>query len=124
MKEKIIVVMPAYNAEKTLKKTLGDMSPNIADGIILVDDGSHDKTVALADKLGLKTFVHPQNRGYGGNQKTCYKEALKLGADIVVMVHPDFQYDPVYIPQMIDVIGVLYLDYKIHVLYDHRKQML
>ena len=93
MKEKIIVVMPAYNAEKTLKKTLGDMSPNIADGIILVDDGSHDKTVALADKLGLKTFVHPQNRGYGGNQKTCYSLALNAGADIIVMIHPDYQYD-------------------------------
>ena len=85
--------MPAYNAEKTLKKTLGDMSPNIADGIILVDDGSHDKTVALADKLGLKTFVHPQNRGYGGNQKTCYSLALNAGADIIVMIHPDYQYD-------------------------------
>jgi len=93
MKEKIIVVMPAYNAEKTLKKTLTDMSPNIADEIILVDDGSHDKTVILAKKLGLKTFVHSQNRGYGGNQKTCYSLALNAGADIVVMIHPDYQYD-------------------------------
>ena len=93
MKEKIIVVMPAYNAEKTLKKTLTDMSPNIADEIILVDDGSHDKTVILAKKLGLKTFVHSQNRGYGGNQKTCYSLALNAGADIIVMIHPDYQYD-------------------------------
>src|SRR3989344_3631290 len=93
MKEKIIVVMPAYNAEKTLKKTLNDMSPNIADEIILVDDGSHDKTVILAKKLGLKTFVHSQNRGYGGNQKTCYTLALNEGADIIVMIHPDYQYD-------------------------------
>lgn len=85
--------MPAYNAEKTLKKTLTDMSPNIADEIILVDDGSHDKTVILAKKLGLKTFVHSQNRGYGGNQKTCYSLALNAGADIVVMIHPDYQYD-------------------------------
>lgn len=90
---KVVVVMPAYNAEKTLRKTYSDIPKGVADEIILVDDGSHDKTVAIAKKLGIKTFVHPQNRGYGGNQKTCYSLALNEGADIVVMVHPDYQYD-------------------------------
>lgn len=85
--------MPAYNAEKTLKKTLNDIPKGVVDKIILVDDGSHDKTVALAQKLGLTTFVHPQNRGYGGNQKTCYTMAMNENADIVVMIHPDYQYD-------------------------------
>ncbi|OGM21131.1 glycosyl transferase family 2 [Candidatus Woesebacteria bacterium RIFCSPHIGHO2_01_FULL_38_9] len=85
--------MPAYNAEKTLKKTLDDIPKGVVDKIILVDDGSHDRTVKLAKRLGLKTFVHPQNRGYGGNQKTCYTLALNEGADIVVMIHPDYQYD-------------------------------
>jgi len=93
VKQKIVVVMPAYNAEKTLKKTLDDIPKGVVDKIILVDDGSHDRTVKLAKRLGLKTFVHPQNRGYGGNQKTCYTLALNEGADIVVMIHPDYQYD-------------------------------
>jgi glycosyltransferase involved in cell wall biosynthesis len=93
-KQKVIVVMPAYNAEKTLKKTLADIQPKkLVSKIILVDDGSHDKTVALAKKMKLQTFVHPQNRGYGGNQKTCYTLALSEGADVVVMIHPDYQYD-------------------------------
>lgn len=92
-KKKIIVVMPAYNAEKTLRKTYQDIPPKIVDEIILVDDGSHDKTVAIARKLGLRVFVHPQNRGYGGNQKTCYTLAINDGADIIVMIHPDYQYD-------------------------------
>jgi glycosyltransferase involved in cell wall biosynthesis len=92
-KEKIVIVMPAYNAEKTLKKTLDDIPKSVVDDIILVDDGSHDKTVQLAKKLGLNTFVHPQNRGYGGNQKTCYTLALNEDADVVVMIHPDYQYD-------------------------------
>jgi glycosyltransferase involved in cell wall biosynthesis len=92
-KHKVIVVMPAYNAEKTLKKTFKDITPKVVDGVILVDDGSHDKTVKIAQKLGIKTFVHPQNRGYGGNQKTCYTMAMNEGADIVVMIHPDYQYD-------------------------------
>ena len=99
--KKIIVVLPAYNAEKTLKITLDAIPPNIIDDIILVDDASQDNTVEIGKNLGLKTYVHPKNLGYGGNQKTCYKEALKLGADIAVMVHPDFQYDPVFIPDMI-----------------------
>lgn len=85
--------MPAYNAEKTLKKTFQDLTPGLADKVMLVDDGSHDKTVAKARGLGIETFVHPQNRGYGGNQKTCYTMAVSEGADVVVMVHPDYQYD-------------------------------
>lgn len=94
--------MPAYNAEKTLEKTLDDIPEDSIDDIILTDDASQDNTVELAKKLGLKVFVHETNRGYGGNQKTCYKEALKLGADIMIMVHPDHQYDPTVIPQLIE----------------------
>lgn len=100
--KKVVVVMPAYNAEKTLEKTLGDIPGNSIDDIILTDDASQDNTVGLAKKLGLKVFVHKKNRGYGGNQKTCYREALKLGADIIIMVHPDHQYDPTVIPQLIE----------------------
>jgi glycosyltransferase involved in cell wall biosynthesis len=92
-KPKIIVIMPAYNAEKTLEKTYRDIPDGIVDRVILVDDGSHDKTVEIARKLKIETFVHPQNRGYGGNQKTCYMLALNEGADVVVMIHPDYQYD-------------------------------
>lgn len=99
--KKIVVVLPAYNAAKTLKITLDAIPKDIVDDIILVDDASKDNTVEVARRLCLKTFVHQENLGYGGNQKTCYKEALKLGADIAVMVHPDFQYDPVFIPEMI-----------------------
>jgi glycosyltransferase involved in cell wall biosynthesis len=98
--KKIIVVMPAYNAEKTLERTLDDIPREWVDDIILVDDASRDGTVALARKLGLRVFVHDRNRGYGGNQKTCYIEAMKLGADIMIMVHPDHQYDPTVIPQL------------------------
>lgn len=90
--------MPAYNAEKTLKKTLDDIPKGSADEIILVDDASNDATAQVARDLGLKVFVHPENKGYGGNQKTCYTEALKTGADIVVMLHPDYQYDPKIVP--------------------------
>ena len=103
--KKVIVILPAYNAAKTLKITLDAIPKGIANDIILVDDASRDNTAEVGRGLGLKVFVHPKNLGYGGNQKTCYKEALKLGADIVVMVHPDFQYDPVYIPQMIEPIA-------------------
>ena len=85
--------MPAYNAEKSLKITHEDIPKEVVDVIILVDDGSHDKTVEIARKLKVKTFVHPQNRGYGGNQKTCYTLALSEGADVVVMIHPDYQYE-------------------------------
>ncbi|MFH0778260.1 MAG: glycosyltransferase family 2 protein [Candidatus Eisenbacteria bacterium] len=90
---KTIVVMPAYNAGTTLEKTLADIPPGTADEIILVDDCSTDKTVELAHSLGLTVIQHEKNQGYGANQKTCYREALRRGADIVVMIHPDYQYD-------------------------------
>ncbi len=99
--KKVIVVLPAYNAARTLKKTLDDLPMDWVDDVILVDDASRDDTAQLSRSLGLKTFVHPQNRGYGGNQKTCYKNALAQGADIVVMVHPDHQYDPKSVPEII-----------------------
>jgi glycosyltransferase involved in cell wall biosynthesis len=99
--KKVIVVMPAYNAEKTLERTLDDIPREWVDEIILTDDASRDGTVALARKLGLRVFVHDKNRGYGANQKTCYREALKLGGDIMIMVHPDHQYDPRVIPQLV-----------------------
>jgi glycosyltransferase involved in cell wall biosynthesis len=91
---KIVVVLPAYQAGKTLERTVEEIPRDIVDDVICVDDASHDDTVEVAKKLGLRTFVHPANLGYGGNQKTCYREALALGADIVVMLHPDYQYSP------------------------------
>lgn len=91
--KKIIIVMPAYNAEKTIKKTYKDIPGGIADEIIVVDDDSRDQTVKIAKELGLSVFVHEKNLGYGGNQKTCYAKALEKGADIIVMIHPDYQYD-------------------------------
>lgn len=99
-KPKVIVVMPAYNAEKTLEKTVRDIPPGSVDEVILVDDCSKDGTVALAKTLGLTVLRHETNKGYGGNQKTCYAEALKRGADVVVMVHPDYQYDARLVPIM------------------------
>ena len=99
--KKIIAVLPAYNAAKTLKQTLDAIPKEWIDDIILVDDCSKDNTAEVARSLGLRTIVHEKNTGYGGNQKTCYKEALRLGADIVVMIHPDFQYDPYFIPELI-----------------------
>jgi glycosyltransferase involved in cell wall biosynthesis len=99
--KKVIVVMPAFNAEKTLERTLADIPRDWVDEIILVDDRSRDGTVALARRLGLRVFVHDRNTGYGGNQKTCYAEALKLGGDILIMVHPDHQYDPTVIPHLV-----------------------
>jgi glycosyltransferase involved in cell wall biosynthesis len=98
---KIVVVMPAYNAAKTLRFTYADLPPGLIDQVILVDDGSSDDTVKIARELGLEVFVHNRNYGYGANQKTCYREALKMGADIVVMVHPDYQYDPKLLPSVI-----------------------
>lgn len=92
-KPKIIAVMPAYNAAKTLEKTYRDIPKGIVDKVIVVDDKSKDKTVKIAKKLGLEIVIHPQNRGYGANQKTCYTLALSQGADIVIMIHPDYQYD-------------------------------
>ena len=99
--KKVIVVMPAYNAEKTLERTLGDVPREWVDEVLLTDDASRDGTVALARKLGLRVFVHERNLGYGANQKTCYREALKLGGEIMVMVHPDHQYDPRVIPRLL-----------------------
>jgi glycosyltransferase involved in cell wall biosynthesis len=92
--KKIVVVMPAYNAEATLYRTYQELPFNVVDEVILVDDKSRDATVALARSLDIRVVTHPQNLGYGGNQKTCYQEALKVGADVVVMVHPDYQYTP------------------------------
>lgn len=99
--KKVIVIMPAYNAAKTLERTYNEIPKKYVDEMILVDDASSDHTVKIAKHLGIETIIHPKNRGYGGNQKTCYTHALKNGADIVVMVHPDYQYDPRVIPQMI-----------------------
>ncbi|MDZ4815905.1 MAG: glycosyltransferase family 2 protein [Verrucomicrobiota bacterium] len=93
MKKKVIVVMPAYNAELTLERTVLDIPPGLADEIIVVDDSSKDKTVEIAERLGLTVIRHAKNKGYGGNQKTCYDTALAHGADIVIMIHPDYQYD-------------------------------
>jgi len=92
--KKIIVVMPAYNAAKTLARTYQDLPFDIVDEVLLVDDASADTTVEVSRNLGVTTFIHEQNMGYGKNQKTCYREALERGADIVVMVHPDYQYSP------------------------------
>src|SRR2546426_1834307 len=97
--KRIAVVMPAYNAEKTLEQTVRDM-PEAVDIKILVDDSSSDRTVRLAKRLGLTTFVHDRNYGYGRNQQTCYREALAAGADVVVMVHPDYQYTPLLVTAM------------------------
>jgi len=103
-KPKVIIVMPAYNAATTLEKTFGDIPEGIADEIIVVDDGSRDDTVKMARNLGLTVIVHDRNRGYGANQKTCYDEALKRGADIVIMIHPDYQYDSSLAPLFVDLI--------------------
>jgi glycosyltransferase involved in cell wall biosynthesis len=92
--KKLIVVMPAYNAEKTVGQTVEQIPPGFVDEVILVDDASRDDTIGAAQKLGLFAIRHPKNRGYGGNQKTCYTEAIRHGADVVVMLHPDYQYSP------------------------------
>ncbi|MCK9419637.1 MAG: glycosyltransferase family 2 protein [Nitrospirae bacterium] len=98
--KKIIVVMPAYNAAKTLEATYREIPHDIVDEVILVDDASRDDTAIKATELGIHTIIHSENRGYGGNQKTCYREALSKGADVVVMVHPDYQYSPRLITAM------------------------
>ncbi len=102
--KKIAVVMPAYNAEKTLEQTVRELS-DLVDIKILVDDSSHDNTADLSRQLGVMTFVHDANYGYGRNQQTCYREALAAGADIVVMVHPDYQYTPLLVPAMAGMIA-------------------
>jgi glycosyltransferase involved in cell wall biosynthesis len=98
---KVVVVMPAYNAGRTLRLTYEELPKDTVNLVILVDDGSTDETLEIARELGLQIFVHDRNYGYGANQKTCYTEALRAGADIVVMVHPDYQYDPKLVPQII-----------------------
>ena len=99
---RVFVVMPAYNAARTLERTYADIPHDLVDEIILVDDVSRDETVEVARKLGLEVIVHRQNLGYGGNQKTCYDAALADGADVVVMLHPDYQYDATRIPALVD----------------------
>jgi len=104
--KKVIVVMPAYNAELTLEQTYREVPPGFIDDIILVDDASRDRTAELSRRLGIKTIVHPKNLGYGANQKTCYKEALKLGADVVIMLHPDYQYTPKLLIAMASLVAI------------------
>ncbi len=98
--KKIIVVMPAYNAELTLEQTYRDIPQGLVDEVLVVDDHSRDKTVEVCRRLSLQVFVHEDNQGYGANQKTCYREALKRGADVVIMLHPDYQYPPKLITAM------------------------
>jgi len=98
--KKVVVVLPAYNAEKTIEKTYREIPHDIVDEILLVDDSSDDKTVLIAQELKIPFFVHEKNLGYGGNQKTCYQQALKRGADIIVMLHPDYQYPPQLVTPM------------------------
>jgi glycosyltransferase involved in cell wall biosynthesis len=102
--QRIVVVLPAYNAEKTLKATVREL-PEIVDEVILVDDKSSDQTVATAMQLGITVEVHERNRGYGGNQKTCYAMALARGADVVVMIHPDYQYSPLLVTAMASMVA-------------------
>ncbi|HEY8402945.1 MAG TPA: glycosyltransferase family 2 protein [Cytophagaceae bacterium] len=104
--KKIVVVLPAYNAEQTLQQTYNEIPFDIVDEVVLVDDCSKDKTVEVAKAIGIKHIIrHEKNKGYGGNQKSCYNKALELGADIVIMVHPDYQYTPKLIPAMASIIA-------------------
>lgn len=103
--KKIVVVLPAYNAEKTVEATYNEIPHDVVDEVLLVDDKSSDRTLDVATRLGIRTFEHHENVGYGGNQKTCYREALKGGADIVVMLHPDYQYTPKLITAMSSLIA-------------------
>jgi glycosyltransferase involved in cell wall biosynthesis len=108
--KRVAVVMPAYNAVRTLERTLAEVNRQVVDDIILVDDASHDGTAALAKRLGLRTIVHDRNRGYGGNQKTCYSAALCTAADVIVMLHPDYQYSPKLITAMSSMVAVGHFD--------------
>jgi glycosyltransferase involved in cell wall biosynthesis len=103
--KKLVVVMPAYNAERTLRQTYSELPLEYVDEVVLVDDASSDSTARVADELGIRTIIHPVNAGYGANQKTCYRTALELGADIVVMVHPDYQYSPRLVAAMASMIA-------------------
>jgi glycosyltransferase involved in cell wall biosynthesis len=102
---KVIVVMPAYNAERTVRQTFAEIPHDVVDEVVLVDDASQDHTVRVAEELNLHTIVHSQNRGHGGNQKTCYKTAVDLGGEIVIMLHPDYQYTPKLIRAMASLLG-------------------
>src|SRR5262249_34349572 len=102
MKHKVVVVMPAYNAGRTLRMTYEELPKDKVSTVILVDDGSTDETLKIARELKLEVFMHNRNYGYGANQKTCYTEALRAGADIIVMVHPDSQYDPRLVPDIVE----------------------
>lgn len=103
-KKKVIAIMPAYNAEKTIRQTFLDIPRGVVDEIILGDDASSDNTVVIAHSLGMQVLRHNENKGYGANQKTCYKEALRKGAEIIVMIHPDYQYDSRLIPYLVGLI--------------------
>jgi len=103
--KKVVVVMPAYNAEKTLKKTYNEIPREIVDEVLVTDDHSTDRTVEIARGMGIELYLHEKNRGYGANQKTCYKKALEKGADIVIMLHPDYQYPPKLITAMAGLIA-------------------
>lgn len=104
--QRVVVVLPAYNAVKTLEQTYREIPMDVVDEVILVDDASHDETVELARRLGIPVVVHERNLGYGANQKTCYREALLRGADIIIMLHPDYQYSPKLITAMASMLGV------------------
>src|SRR2546428_12092817 len=99
--QRVIVALPAYNAERNLERTCAEIPRDVVDEVLLVDDASHDRTVEVARLLGIPAIVHKENRGYGANQKTCYQVALDRGAGIVVMLHPDYQYPPKIIPAMV-----------------------
>jgi glycosyltransferase involved in cell wall biosynthesis len=102
--KKIVVVMPAYNAAKTIEQTYAEVPLDLVDEVVVTDDASSDETVEVARRLGLRTIVHDRNMGYGANQKTCYTEALRLGADVIIMLHPDYQYTPALLAPMIGMI--------------------
>lgn len=123
-KPKVIVILPAYNAEKTLEKTVKDIPMDIVSEVILVDDLSSDNTASLAKNLGLTVYKHDKNKGYGGNQKTCYRLALEKGADIIVMIHPDYQYDPRIIKYLVGYIEEGYCDVMLGTRIRSRKEAL
>ncbi len=121
---KVIVVFPAYYAEKTLEQTVNDVPKEYVDEMILVDDCSKDQTVAIAKSLGMIVHQHKENKGYGGNQKTCYRLALERGADIIIMLHPDYQYDPKLIRYFVDYIADGYFDVMLGTRVRSRKEAL
>lgn len=123
-KPKVIVILPAYNSEKTLEKTVKDIPMDIVSEVILVDDLSRDNTVDLAKSLSLTVYEHHKNKGYGGNQKTCYRLALEKSADIVVMIHPDYQYDPRIIKYLVGYIEEGYCDVMLGTRIRSRKEAL